>query len=428
MTCELALRLHKRQRMKRLLLATLALLPVLPAAGNQDPDANVNSRYIVERVAIDPAAKMERLSVALREELQNLVGAKVDDEALNALCQRIREELKVANVTPKVKRGEQPEHVLVVFEAPDNRSYAMSANVSNPLYHSKLGWSGQAEVSTNLRGNEFAFGLGSNGNELLERFSGIRASYRRKEFGGGRFGFVFDFESFHEQWSRRTENELAAQDGIPGIYRSRMNFQPTLTIVLLKPLTLSVGASVQSFEKQFPAARTEASNSLVNSLRYSRDWEDSDHNKQSVDAGYELRAATNRLDSDFAYARHHWYASCALRRGRHRAEAGFLAGRLTGRAPLYERFVLGNSWSLRGWSMYDVAPLGGDRMVHGRIEYGYSILQVFYDTGAVWEHTQSPEQKHSLGIAVKKKGFQLAMAFPLRDGRLDPVFMASMAF
>ena len=117
-----------------------------------------------------------------------------------------------------------------------------------------------------------------------------------------------------------------------------------------------------------------------------------------------------------------------MRRGRHRAEAGFLAGRLTGRAPLYERFVLGNSWSLRGWSMYDVAPLGGDRMVHGRIEYGYSILQVFYDTGAVWEHTQSPEQKHSLGIAVKKKGFQLAMAFPLRDGRLDPVFMASMAF
>ena len=62
---------------------------------------------------------------------------------------------------------------------------------------------------------------------------------------------------------------------------------------------------------------------------------------------------------------------------------------ISGRAPLFERFVLGTSSTLRGWNKFDIDPLGGDRMVHNTLEYRYRMLEVFYDTGAVWNRGQA---------------------------------------
>ena len=42
---------------------------------------------------------------------------------------------------------------------------------------------------------------------------------------------------------------------------------------------------------------------------------------------------------------------------------------MNGRAPLFERFTLGDSRTLRGWSKFDVAPVGGSRVAHGSLEY-----------------------------------------------------------
>jgi outer membrane protein assembly factor BamA len=114
------------------------------------------------------------------------------------------------------------------------------------------------------------------------------------------------------------------------------------------------------------------------------------------------------------------------RHARSTVELGFLAGVLDGQAPLYERFVLGDSTTLRGWSKFDLDPLGGSHVVHGSVDYGYRVLQVFYDAGAVWD--RSPEAKQSVGVGFKKEGFQLAVAFPLRAGRADPIFYAGMNF
>jgi outer membrane protein assembly factor BamA len=105
---------------------------------------------------------------------------------------------------------------------------------------------------------------------------------------------------------------------------------------------------------------------------------------------------------------------------------GFLAGRISGDAPLYDRFVLGDSTTLRGWNKFDLDPLGGSHVAHGSVDYGFKILQVFYDAGAVWD--RSPEARQSVGAGFKKEGFQLAVAFPLRAGRADPIFYAGMNF
>ncbi len=107
---------------------------------------------------------------------------------------------------------------------------------------------------------------------------------------------------------------------------------------------------------------------------------------------------------------------------------GFQGGEIIGVAPLFERFVLGNAETLRGWNKFDLDPLGGSHMVHGSIDYSYSGFLVFYDTGAVWDVPAQREQKQSLGAGCKKGGFQLAVAFPVKSGAPNPVFYAGMNF
>ena len=62
-----------------------------------------------------------------------------------------------------------------------------------------------------------------------------------------------------------------------------------------------------------------------------------------------------------------------------------MAGGINGEAPLFERFSLGDSRTLRGWNKYDIAPAGGDRMFHASLEYRYRMLAMFLDSGSVWD-------------------------------------------
>jgi outer membrane protein assembly factor BamA len=83
---------------------------------------------------------------------------------------------------------------------------------------------------------------------------------------------------------------------------------------------------------------------------------------------------------------------------------------------------------LRGWNKYDVDPIGGNRMVNNSVEYRYGALQVFYDTGAVWNSGVGAIVRNSLGAGLREGLFSLAVAFPVREGRMDPVFMLGMNY
>src|SRR4029077_14434955 len=110
-----------------------------------------------------------------------------------------------------------------------------------------------------------------------------------------------------------------------------------------------------------------------------------DAGEHDVRAAYSLRAATQVLESDAVFARHQTDARYRLRRGHQDLSVGFLAGTISGQAPLYERFILGNAETLRGWNKFDLDPLGGSHMAHGSIDYTYRGFLVLYDTGAVWD-------------------------------------------
>jgi outer membrane protein assembly factor BamA len=418
-----------------------ALVLAAPLAGCSVPDddekisqeLNVNSRYMVESVHVS-GQRSVTISDPLRTELDQVVGHNLDRSALDQLADRIKKELHVNEVAIKVTRGLEPNHVVVDFEVTKSHQQDFDLKVAKFLYNSAEGWSGDGSAATTFKGNTFTVGILSDGDSLIERVAGIRAKFERKRLGTERLSLKFEFDSYHDQWNRATLLEASPAD----IYQSRQVFTPEATVVIIQPLEWSFGVSFARLRVPDPvqtegggaaAAKTESSNAVVNTLRYHQRWGSArDEQQQEVTGVYTVSSATGVLGTDRDFTRHMAQAHYKYRHARQHVDVGFLAGRLNGNAPLYERFVLGDSTTLRGWSKFDLDPLGGSRVMHGSVDYQYRFLQAFYDAGAIWDRPQDRDQKQSAGVGFKKEYFQLAVAFPLRSGRVDPIFYAGMNF
>jgi outer membrane protein assembly factor BamA len=414
----------------RFKLITFAVFGASLWAGNQQPVIeplafNINSRYTVESVELSREIDT-RISRSLRRDLQRLIGEKFNSAALNNMARRIRDELHVRMVTHRLLRGNNPEHVKVVLEVTHRRA-EFELSVPKFLYHSSEGLSGAVDGTFVAGNNRFTAGLLSDGDELAERYSGFRARYENRKVGTDRLRLRFEFDTYRQQWNPSTVNAIGHDDAVAGIYRTRQNFEPLLTIVLARPLTLSFGAGFERFDTVFPASRTQSANAAITSLRYQKRTEGWGADQQEWDADYSLRAATRILGSDFAYARHRWEVRYSISRGRQTVSDEATAGLITGRAPLFERYVLGTSTMLRGWNKYDLDPLGGSRLVYNSLDYRYGVFDVFYDTGAVWDPGQEVLARHSVGVGLRKSSFMVALAFPIK-GRTSPIFMVGMNY
>jgi hypothetical protein len=404
-------------------------------AGTQDSDLNVNRRYTVDTVTVAGKGwttnvadqQTDKFSSGLRKDLAALIGQKLNSGILDGLGARLKKELSAGEVSHHVLRGDTPDHVRVEFEVRPPH-YGIDATVTKLLYDSKQGWSGAGSVGFTVRQHAFGFGLASDGDTLNERFAGVSAHYEARRLGSDRVGLRFQFESYHEQWNQSTLDGLAARPTqTSDAYRARQNFQPTASISLAKPLTLEIGVSIQRLQNQYPAAHSEAANALVSTLRYHQRLPESQY-QQDVDADYTLRSAARVLDTDYVYTSHLAGLRYRVAHGRHQLTEQVVAGTISGRAPLADRFVAGNSYYLRGWNKYEIDPIGGNRLVHNTVEYRYGPLQAFYDAGAVWDGGQTATPRHSIGVGFKESIFSLALAFPLRSGHIEPVVMIGMIY
>ena len=407
-------------------------------AAPQDPEANVNSRYTVESVIVAGdgwstnlvSETNQKISPSLRQQILGIIGNKLNPTMLDDLAGRLRREFQARSVTHRLTRGENPDSVRVIFQV-IARPSRFDLSVPKFLYDARQGWSGAVDATATVHQNSFTAGLISDGDDLIERYTGVRARYENTHLGTDRVHLRFDFETYHDQWNGATLADLPFNapppDQTSGIYRWRQNYQPTISFVIAEPLVLTVGTSFERLQNQYPAAQTEAASAVVASLRYKLMLDDSD-TQQNVDAAYSLRAATQVLGSDFVYTRQRWTGRYTWKRGRHELNDDFEAGMITGRAPLFDRFAAGNSTLLRGWNMYEIDPLGGNRIVANSVEYRYRIFQVFYDTGAVWDSGLPAIPRHSIGVGLRQSSFFLAVAFPVRDARADPIFMVGMNY
>jgi len=396
-------------------------------AGSPEQDANVNTRYTVESVELS-GDKPADISTGLRSELVRMVGEKLNPSALDDLARRIRRELHVRAVSHRVLRGQTPEHVRVVFDV-RGRPARFEASVPKFLYGSQSGFSGAVEGTATVGSRAWTIGLVSDGDELLERYTGVVARLE-DTLASNRVRLRFQFASYREQWDSQTIDAVNRGPAAPSsaLYGTRQDLEPVATFLLARPLTLSVGASFERLQPLSPATRTEMANAIISTLHYHRHLEGEDANQQDWDAAYNLRAATSLLASDFAYVRHLGEVRYVYSWGRSEISDTVNVGLLTGRAPLFERFVAGNGSLLRGWNKFELDPLGGSRLVHNSVAYRYGKVEVFYDSGALWDPGQTAVIRHSLGIGIRQNGLCVALAFPVREGHIEPVFMVGMNY
>ena len=408
-------------------------------AGTQDSEFNVNTRYTVESVIVSgdgwttnlaSGQNTEKISASLRKQISALIGDKLNPAMLDDLAGKLLKEFQARTVTHRVLRGMTPQHVQVLFEI-TLRPTRFDVSVPKFLYTTTQGISGALEASATVgRNHGFVFGLVSDADELVERYTGFRACYENMHLRSDRIRAGLEFGSFHEQWNSATRNAVAAAPAsseTSGLYRTRQEVTPEVTFVIAKPLTISVGATFEQMQESAPGGQTDAANALVAGVHLHSRLDNSD-SQQDFDADYNLRAASRILASDFVYVRHGWTFRYAWRLGRHALSDRATAGLVAGRAPLFERFVLGNSMYLRGWNRFEINPLGGNRMAHNSVEYRYGPFQAFYDSGAVWDSGQPAIIRHSFGWGMHQGPVFLAVAFPARAGKMYPVFMVGMNY
>lgn len=398
---------------------------------NPSDDTNVNSRYTVESVEITGASET-RLSRGLREELRRYVGQRFSPEAFARLSGRVRDELKARLVSPKLMKGSAPESVRVVLDVMGRRVNVSTDN-SRLAWHTQQGWTGDLLLTIEQRDKQrLILGGFSDGDTFTERLSGAKAGYSRSLFHG-RIRTGFSTSTAHAQYDTRT---LGAA-GMNELYRNVDSFQPTVTFVPWRgddreELTVEVGMRLQRFALLSPEAnRNVASHALVNTLRYRRVRGDVVNGRTAVTG---LFALANGLGGDYSFARQELRGGVEHQHGVSRLTVDFTGGSLSGNAPFTDRFAAGNTLLLRGWNKFEIAPLGGTKLMASSVEYGHSLkgkleASAFVDAGSIWNRGVAPTARTSAGCGLRTRdGFYFYVAFPLRDGRIEPMVMTGATF
>lgn len=418
-----------------LMVATVAALAQDPSAApppaSPPPESlNINSKYTVE--AVEFVGGKKQVGADIRQMMDKEVGQKLSQERLDTIVREIKKEFKSYRVTQKVVKGSKPETVKVVLELERRGVEILGTSEDFKFVYSSrnnFSFGGTAALDITKR-FDLLVGAFTDNDLTVDRASGIRGGFQFKLFGDhGRVRFVA--ESLRSQWNGAVLGALATNnpENIPGIYRVRQTFTPELTVQVLPSLSVSGGVQFNRFQTQFPQARHEAANLAIGGVRFAQEFSGSGWNHM-VESNYGVRTAVGGLGSDFSYTGHTGGLRYSWKDGsRELLILDFRAGALNGRAPLFERYVLGNSQTLRGWNRFDLAPLGGSRMAHGTVEArvrGY--WRLIYDTGSVWSESSPAQVRHSAGVGFIKEGLTAVIAFPLRDGNITPIVLLGYTF
>ena len=412
--------------------ASLAPIPAGVAPANAAAEPNVNSRYTVEAVEFTDTDE-GGFSHRLREEVRAVAGSLLDVDLLRQVAHDAKDELSAHRVTFRIARGSRPDYVRVFFDVDRNRPFDIS--VPKFVWQSNEGWTGAGEATLTTRTNTFTVGFLSDNDDLVERFTGVRARVTHRWGSERPVRLVFDFEDYHEAWSPLS---VAAADALPAdpmADHARRNLAPQVEYSLTHSLTVAAGTSFEMLQSNVPGQHSTAANAMTAEVRWRHEDEGDDEHKTKSNVSWSLRTATRSLGSDYVYARNEITGSWMGTWGPQSLEALACAGMITGDAPLFERFVLGDSEMLRGWNRFELDPAGGSRVAYASLEYRYRIIRAFYDVGAVWDPRDPISAKQSVGAGVGS-GFGIlgrnellvALAFPLRDGHMDPVLIAGMNF
>jgi hypothetical protein len=390
---------------------------------------NINARYLVESVDVDGAPA--EISPQLRDDLQKLVGKRLDTDEAERLQERLEDELPGREVSRRISKGSKAGTIRVVFEIFETPWIRFAPTRSKLVYHAQQGWSGVLDIPMSGSRSRHRFTAGAVFNdidELIEEYSGFRLAFESRRIGTERLGARLEFSRYNQTWEDATLSALSSNPGIPELYRNRLTVEPTATFAFNPSVRLNAGVSISELESLTSSPRSQMANAWIAGISADHEWRSKREMRQRAEASYQLRAAVEALDSDLVYKRHVGQARYQFEQGRSTAIASLSLGYISGNAPLFERFSLGNSATLRGWDKYDIAPLGGEHMFHSSVEYRYSHIAVFFDTGSVWDRNTDSKVRYSTGFGVHGDNFFLTVGFPLNSDDAGATFMAGARF
>ena len=411
-----------------------ARIVFLVARIDDEPDlaSNINARYTVESVEIE-GIDDDEVSPTLRDELQGLVGQRLDPDKAERLNEQLEAYLPRHNVTRQISRGNAPGTIRVVYKISVDESarwIRFAPSRSKVIYHSKQGWSGVIDAPLGgPRDHRVALGFAlGNNDDLIEEYSGYRLRIESRRLATDRLGAALEVSWLRQSWEAETISALASQPEVPEAYRTRLSVDPRIMFAFHPRLRLTAGVSIADLESQTRSPESQMANALVASIGYDQQWEHASDRRQQVDASYELRRAGTALQSDLEYTRHFAQARYEYRHEKSEVITTVALGRSTGRVPLFERFSLGDTATLRGWNKYAIAPAGGTRVLHHSIEYRYRRLALFLDSGSVWDQQTARRFRFSTGFGVHGEGGFLTLGFPLNSDDTGVVVMLGARF
>ena len=400
---------------------------------DQDREPNINARYLVDRVDIKGYAESD-LPQAIRDDLRALVGSPAGAAAVDAAEEKLRAALPNYTVQRRINRGDRAGEVRLVFVIEPNeaaRWLRFEPLNSNILYHSDQGWG--AFLDLPFSGRDFRITpiiAIDNGDDLIEEYSGFGLRFESRKLGTERLGASVEWTTFDQSWRDATLAALELAPLIPQAYDDRSTITPLLSFALTRQVRVSGGVSVTELEPLSGLPDSQMANAIIASIGFSQRWEHSggggdDHD---LSAGFIVRAARRSLESDFDYTRYSSEVEYKYGRSRHTVLLSGRFGVIDGSAPLFDRFSLGDSQTLRGWNKYDIAPAGGDRVFHTSAEYRYRGWGFFLDSGSVWDKGSDARVRVATGMGFNGGPFFATVGFPLNTDDVRAVFTTGVRF
>jgi hypothetical protein len=396
--------------------------------GRRDPpdrDDNINARYVVEEADLTGVPD-EELTQVLRDALDALVGKRLDSPEASQLQDRLERDLPGYDVSRRIQRGSQPGQIRLVYEARRKelpRWLRFQPLRSEVVYHSDQQWGSYLSLNIGNRTISFTpiFAI-ADSDELVEEYSGYGLRFETRKIATRRLGASLEWTRFESDWRTPTLNAIALRPDLPPLYETRSTITPLVRFAFTPKLSVAAGVSISELEPLAPATESRMANAVVAEIRYDNRWDDQSDATHRAGGSFGVRAGSRELESDLAYTRYFGEAWYRYGIGRHHVQVTGMAGGITGNAPLFERFTLGDSNTLRGWDKFDIAPVGGDRMTYGSLEYRYTGLALFLDVGSVWDDNTERRVRVSTGFGFHAGPAFFVLGFPLNTDNVRAVF------
>jgi hypothetical protein len=239
---------------------------------------------------------------------------------------------------------------------------------------------------------------------------------------------MFEWAGYDSKWREATAAALLFRPDVPGLYGARMNVTPMLKFAITRQLSVSGGVDVVelgSFAENGPSVMA---NAATGAIRFNQRWTPAKGVNHEVGAVLSFRSGTDSLQSDFTYQRYFSQVDYSASWNHQRVLVYGMGGNIDGRAPLFERFTLGDSRTLRGWNKLDISPIGTDRMFATSVEYRYRGFMTFFDAGSVWDAGTTKQIRTSAGFGFVAGPLFALVGFPLNTSDFRAVFTTGFRF